>query len=62
MKIIEAKVISKKLIQASKMLCDETNACGLLLETAKSNDIGNSLYPNREFSLDMDHNHYYWNK
>lgn len=56
------KGISKELIQASKKLCDETNACGLLLETAKSNDIGNELYPNTEFSLDIAHNHYYWDR
>lgn len=56
------KGISKRLMQAAKELCKETNACGLLLETAKSNIIGNQLYPKLGFSLDTDHNYYFWNK
>lgn len=56
------KGISKLLMEAAKELCKETNACGLLLETAKSNIIGNQLYPKLGFSLETDHNYYYWNK
>jgi len=52
--------ISVLLINEAKKLCKETNACGLVLETAKSNDIGNKLYPKTEFSLDIDHNYYFW--
>lgn len=50
--------ISVLLIDASKKLCRETNACGLILETAKSNAIGNALYPKTGFSLDAEHNYY----
>jgi ribosomal protein S18 acetylase RimI-like enzyme len=54
------KGISKLLIKISKVHCKETNACGLMLETAKANDIGNALYPSVGFSLDQDHNYYTW--
>jgi hypothetical protein len=30
------------------------------LETAKSNTIGNNLYPRTSFFLDEDHNYYSW--
>ena len=53
--------ISKALIQKAKGLCFSTDACGLILETAKSNDIGNMLYPATGFTLDEEHNYYYWN-
>ena len=55
------KGVSKQLIQTGKELCKQTNACGLILETAKNNIIGNSLYPNIGFSLDEEHNYYFWN-
>lgn len=54
------KGISKQLIDVSKELCKQTNACGLLLETAKTNVIGNTLYPKVGFSLDENHNYYSW--
>ncbi|WP_166926347.1 GNAT family N-acetyltransferase [Flavobacterium poyangense] len=54
------KGISKQLIDISKELCKQTNACGLLLETAKTNVVGNALYPKVGFSLDNDHNYYSW--
>lgn len=54
------KGISVELINESKKLCQETNACGLVLETAKTNDIGNGLYPRTGFSLDKEHNYYSW--
>ena len=53
------KGISVALINLSKQLCKETNACGLILETAKSNMIGNNLYSKEGFMLD-EGNHYYW--
>src|SRR5215217_1440228 len=53
--------ISKALIEKAKELCFLTHACGLILETAKSNDIGNMLYPATGFTLDKEHNYYYWN-
>jgi len=40
--------------------CDETGACGLMLETEKTNDIGNQLYPRCGFEYDGKHNYYYW--
>ncbi len=52
--------ISVLLINEAKNLCKETNACGLILETAKSNEIGNKLYPKTGFSLDLEHNYYSW--
>jgi ribosomal protein S18 acetylase RimI-like enzyme len=55
------KGISKALIAASKEFAINTNACGLLLETAKTNTIGNRLYPSMEFILEEDSNFYFWN-
>lgn len=52
--------ISKHLIEASKEFCKQTNACGLILETSKTNIIGNTLYPKVGFSVDMEHNYYSW--
>jgi GNAT superfamily N-acetyltransferase len=54
------KGFSIALIEKSKELCYQTGACGLLLETAKSNTIGNNLYPRTSFFLDEDHNYYSW--
>lgn len=54
------KGISKLLMNEAKQHCISTQACGVILETAKSNVIGNSLYPNVGFTLDNDHNYYYW--
>lgn len=54
------KGISKALIDKAKELCVSSNSCGMILETAKSNLIGNALYPSTSFELDKDHNYYYW--
>ena len=48
------------LIDRCKQFCDETDACGLLLETQKTNIIGNNLYPKCGFELDCEHNYYNW--
>lgn len=53
------KGVSKQLIDRAKDLARATNAAGVALETEKSNDIGNKLYPNSGFELD-DHNFYFW--
>jgi len=53
--------ISVALIDAAKQLCRDTGACGMFLETAKSNGIGNQLYPRAGFALDGEHNYYEWN-
>ncbi|MEN5231765.1 GNAT family N-acetyltransferase [Sphingobacterium faecium] len=52
--------LSIALIDRSKLWCEETNACGLMLETEKTNDIGNSLYPRCGFEYDGLHNYYHW--
>jgi GNAT superfamily N-acetyltransferase len=51
---------SKALIERSKELCGETDACGMMLETAKDNHVGNQLYPRTGWTLDEDHNYYTW--
>lgn len=48
------------LIERCKDYCAETDACGLLLETQKTNKIGNQLYPKCGFELDEEHNYYNW--
>ncbi len=47
-------------IECSKDLCRKTQACGLILETGKSNVEGNHLYPKTGFVLDSEFNHYSW--
>lgn len=54
------KGLSVALIDRSKEWCAETDACGLLLETEKTNDIGNQLYPRCGFEHDKMHNYYNW--
>ncbi len=51
--------ISKMLINQAKELCKKTNACGILLETETTNDIGNKLYPAIGFELE-ENNFYFW--
>lgn len=55
-----SKGLSVALIDRSKQWCDETGACGLMLETEKTNLIGNNLYPKCGFQYDGAHNYYYW--
>lgn len=52
--------LSIALIDRCKQYCSETDACGLLLETQKTNKIGNTLYPKCGFELDIEHNYYNW--
>lgn len=52
--------LSLALIERSKLWCEETGACGLMLETEKTNDIGNKLYPRCGFEYDGAHNYYHW--
>ncbi len=54
------KGVSIKLIDQAKALAKNTNSAGLILETAKTNDIGNKLYPKTGFVLDKGHNYYSW--
>ncbi|KNB61146.1 GNAT family N-acetyltransferase [Chryseobacterium sp. Hurlbut01] len=54
------KGFSKELIEAAKEVCKSSDACGILLETGKSNDIGNQLYPSCDFELYNEVNFYEW--
>jgi GNAT superfamily N-acetyltransferase len=48
------------LMERAKQLARETHAVGVMLETAKTNDIGNHLYQKVDFQLDTDFNWYHW--
>ncbi len=52
--------IGKKLIDACKNFCQETNSGGLLLETAKTNIGANNLYLNEGFNVMYAQNFYFW--
>jgi ribosomal protein S18 acetylase RimI-like enzyme len=54
--------ISILLIDKAKELAMNTNSAGLILETTKSNIIGNKLYARTDFVLDEEHNYYSWGK
>lgn len=54
------KGFSKKLIEDAKQLAISTDASGILLETGKSNDIGNQLYPSCGFEIYDEVNFYEW--
>lgn len=54
------KGFSKALIEKAKEMAISTDACGILLETGKSNDIGNKLYPSCGFELYDEVNFYEW--
>jgi ribosomal protein S18 acetylase RimI-like enzyme len=55
-----SKGIGKRLIEKCKQLAKSTDAAGVFLETEKSNDIGNHLYPLTGFEEDIQHNYYFW--
>ena len=55
------KGLSLQLLDAGKQLCRETEACGVMLETEKSNTIGNQLYPRAGFQLNEGSNFFEWN-
>lgn len=54
------KGYSISLMEKAKQLAVQSRAAGLLLETEKTNVIGNKLYPQVGFSLDAEHNYYHW--
>lgn len=54
------KGYSKALISIAQELCISTGACGILLETDKSNLIGNRLYPSCGFQAYDHANFYEW--
>ena len=45
----------------AKQAARDTGATGLLLESAKDNEVGNQPYPRSGFVLDERHNYYFWN-
>lgn len=51
--------VSKALIEASRIHAIQTGACGLSLETEKTNHIANQLYKSTDWELDEDHNFYF---
>ena len=51
---------SKLLIDKAKELVKESNSCGMMLETEKSNKIGNNLYPETGFKKNDFSNFYEW--
>jgi ribosomal protein S18 acetylase RimI-like enzyme len=51
--------IAALLIERAKTLARGTKAKGIMLETEKSNEVGNYLYPKMEFQL-IDDNFYFW--
>ncbi len=55
------KGISIGLIERAKELVKNSNACGMFLETEKSNLVGNNLYPKTGFALNQGSNFYEWN-
>lgn len=54
------KGFSKELIEKAKDVAKLTDACGILLEPGKSNDIGNKLYPSCGFEMYDEVNFYEW--
>ncbi|MCL4125036.1 UNVERIFIED_CONTAM: hypothetical protein GTU68_001505 [Idotea baltica] len=54
------KGIAVQLIEKAKNLVRKTNACGMYLETGKTNLIGNNLYPKVGFELYDGTNFYEW--
>ncbi|MEM8526988.1 MAG: GNAT family N-acetyltransferase [Bacteroidota bacterium] len=54
------KGIAIELIERAKQLVRDTDACGMYLETEKSNTVGNRLYPKVGFKLNEVANFYEW--
>ena len=54
------KGVSIGLINKAKELVKKSDACGMFLETEKSNLIGNNLYPKTGFELNKGANFYEW--
>lgn len=54
------KGYSKDLIEEAKRMAKSSDACGILLETGKSNEIGNQLYPACGFEIYDEVNFYEW--
>jgi ribosomal protein S18 acetylase RimI-like enzyme len=55
-----SKGYGEALLEKAKEFAKNTNACGLMLETAKTNIIANNLYIKDKWVLDDEHNYYSW--
>jgi ribosomal protein S18 acetylase RimI-like enzyme len=51
---------ARALIYAAKQLCKDTNACGMMLDTQKSNTMAQRLYTRCGFTKNTSSNYYYW--
>ena len=54
------KSVGKALLNKCKQFATEQGKAGLMLETEKTNDVGNHLYPANGFQLIADSNFYFW--
>jgi ribosomal protein S18 acetylase RimI-like enzyme len=55
-----SKGYGESLLEKAKEFSKNTNACGLMLETAKTNTSANNLYLKNDWILDEEHNYYSW--
>jgi ribosomal protein S18 acetylase RimI-like enzyme len=55
-----SKGYGESLLEKAKEFSKNTNACGLMLETAKTNISANNLYLKNDWILDEEHNYYSW--
>ncbi len=54
------KAVGKALLEYAQLYAIKTDRAGVLLETEKSNDVGNHLYPSVGFDAVLDSNFYFW--
>lgn len=57
---VRNQAIGKKLLLHAQEYAREKKYAGVMLETEKSNDIGNHLYPSMNFHLESGSNFYFW--
>jgi len=60
LKEFRGRGVAKLLMDAAKQLANQTQSAGILLETEKSNAIGNRLYPSAGFAIYDQTNFYWW--
>ena len=59
--LFRGKGVSIGLIENAKQIVKSSGACGMFLETEKTNAVGNNLYPKTGFKLNEGSNFYEWN-
>lgn len=52
--------IGRALLDYCKSIAKNENLAGIMLETEKSNQVGNHLYPGAGFQFNADSNFYFW--